>query len=44
MSQGTNVNNKLYYNPSTGIIKGKSQTDYANGLNDYIVTMIRKSK
>ena len=43
-SQGTNPNNKLYYDPSTGLIKGKSQTTYASGLSDYIVTMIRKSK
>lgn len=42
--QGTNPNNKLYYNPTTGLIKGRSQTNYASGLNDYIVTMIRKSK
>lgn len=42
--QGTNANNKLYYNAATGLIRGKSQTDYASGLNDYTVTMIRKSK
>lgn len=43
-NQGTHPSNKLYFNPSTGLIKGKSQTDYARGLDDYIVTMIRKSK
>ncbi|MFZ5977331.1 MAG: hypothetical protein EO766_06320 [Hydrotalea sp. AMD] len=43
-NQGANPENKLYYNELTGLIKGKSQTDYASGLNDYIVTMIRKSK
>lgn len=44
--QGANINNKLYYYPSTGFITGKSQTDYAKSSNrhDYIVTMIRKSK
>ena len=45
-SQGANTNNKLYYNPSTGLITGKSQTDYAKASfrYDYKVTMIRKSK
>ena len=42
-SQGTNINNKLYYNPLTGLISGKSQTDYAI-FYTYTVTMIRKSK
>ncbi|OYQ46085.1 hypothetical protein CHX27_05070 [Flavobacterium aurantiibacter] len=45
-SQGTSVNNKLYYNSDTGVIEGQSQTNYAvsNGYNPYRVTMIRKSK
>jgi len=45
-SQGTDANNKLYYNPTTGLITGKSQTDYAqvSYRHDYIVTQIRKSK
>lgn len=44
--QGANRDNKLYYNSSTGMITGKSQTDYANNPlhYDYIVTQIRKSK
>jgi hypothetical protein len=45
-TQGASINNKLYYNPSNGLITGKSQTAYANDpkLYDYIVTQIRKSK
>ena len=43
-AQGASVNNKLYYDSKTGYIKGRSQTAYASGLNDYVVTMIRKSK
>lgn len=42
--KGANPNNKLYYDPSTGLIKGRSQTPYAAPLRDYVVTMIRKSK
>ncbi len=46
VSQGANPLNKLYYNSSTGIITGKSQTDYAKASlrYDYIVTQIRKNK
>lgn len=45
-TQGASINNKLYYNSLTGLITGKSQTDYAKASNryDYIVTMVRKSK
>lgn len=43
-AQGASPNNRLYYDSVTGLIKGRSQTDYAISLNDYIVTMIRKSK
>lgn len=45
-NQGADTKNKLYYDPSTGLISGKSQTVYAKSSNrhDYIVTMIRKSK
>ncbi len=43
-SQGTSSGNKLYFNPVTWLITGRSQTNYASGLRDYIVTMIRKSK
>ena len=45
-SQGANSSNLLYYNPTTGIISGKSQTSYAqsSGLHNYIITQIRKSK
>lgn len=45
-AQGANPNNKLYYNPTTGIISGQSQTSYALDptMHPYIVTMIRKSK
>ena len=42
--KGAHPSNKLYYDPSTGLIKGRSQTNYASQLRDYIVTMIRKSK
>jgi hypothetical protein len=42
-SQGANPDNKLYFNPTTWLISGNSQTVYASGLT-YIVTMIRKSK
>lgn len=45
-TQGANSLNLLYYNPSTGIISGQSQTSYSQGSNmhDYIITQIRKSK
>ncbi len=43
-SQGTNINNKLYFDSSSWLIKGRSQTSYASSLRDYKVTMIRKSK
>ncbi len=45
LSGAANPYNRLYYQPSTGII-GKSQTGYATqqGRHDYIVTQIRKSK
>ena len=43
-SQGTNPDNKLYFDSSTWLIKGKSQTYYGSQVRDYIVTMIRKSK
>lgn len=46
-SKGTNDENKLYYNSTTRIITGKSQTGYATSqpdMHDYIVTMVRKSK
>jgi len=43
LSQGTNPLNRLYYNSSTGLISGTSQTNYAEGLT-YILSMIRKSK
>lgn len=43
VSQGANNLNLLYYNPTTGIISGTSQTGYAQGLT-YKLTMIRKSK
>lgn len=44
--EGASTLNKLYYNESTGIISGKSQTLYAKASNryDYIVTQIRKNK
>ncbi len=41
--QGASLNNKLYYDSSSGMIQGSSQTSYAQGLT-YTVTMIRKSK
>lgn len=42
--KGTSPLNKLYYNSTTGLIKGTSQADpYAVGLT-YTITMIRKSK
>ena len=45
VSQGANSLNKLYYNSTTGIIIGNSQTDYANRQpRSYTITMIRKSK
>lgn len=45
VSQGANSLNKLYYNSTTGIISGSSQTDYANRQpRPYTITMIRKSK
>lgn len=45
VNQGTNPLNLLYYNPSTGIFNGFSQTDYAqNQPYNYTMTMIRKSK
>jgi hypothetical protein len=43
-NQGTNPNNKLYFDSSKMQLTGRSQTDYASVLRDYIVTMIRKSK
>lgn len=45
-SQGANSLNLLYYNNTTGIISGRSQTSYAQtpGLHNYIITHIRKSK
>lgn len=44
--QGANYDNKLYYNSTSGLIVGESQTNYAinNNLNPYKITMIRKSK
>jgi hypothetical protein len=46
VNQGANDENKLYYNSSTGLIQGSSQTSYANGtgMHNYIVTQVRKSK
>jgi len=47
VSEGTSPTNKLYYNPVTAIISGKSGASfYFNNIatHDYIVTMIRKSK
>ena len=41
---GANPNNKLYYNQTTGYIRGRSQTYYGSQANYYTVTMIRKSK
>ena len=43
-AQGTSANNTLYYNPTTGLITGTSQTTYGLSLSPYTVTMIRKSK
>lgn len=44
-SQGASPLNLLYYNPTTGIISGSSQTSYGQGQPyPYILTMIRKSK
>lgn len=40
---GASLNNKLYYDSVTGLIKGTSDTPYASGLT-YILTQIRKSK
>jgi len=45
ISQGANSLNLLYYNSSTGLISGTSQTSYAQSQPyPYILTMIRKSK
>lgn len=44
-SQGASPLNLLYYNSTTGIISGSSQTSYGQGQPyPYILTMIRKSK
>lgn len=44
LSNGTSNLNKLYYNASSGLIRGTSQAQpYATGLT-YTITMIRKSK
>lgn len=44
-STGTSDDNKLYYNPTTGMIEGQSQTTYASNCpHDYILTQVRKSK
>ncbi len=42
-SLGTNNLNLLYYNPTTGLISGASQTGYGQNKT-YKLTMIRKSK
>ncbi|GEM50755.1 hypothetical protein EB1_05450 [Empedobacter brevis NBRC 14943 = ATCC 43319] len=42
-SSGTHVDNKLYYNPSSGKLIGYSKASYAKGKS-YTLTMIRKSK
>lgn len=46
VNQGTNVNNKLYYNQLTGVISGKSSCSaYFSTVDyDYRITQIRKSK
>ena len=45
VSQGASSLNKLYYNSTTGIISGSSQTEYAiRQPRQYTITMIRKSK
>ena len=44
---GANPNNKLYYDDSSGIISGVSNTPYFDSVNveyNYILTQIRKSK
>lgn len=45
ISKGAHDENKLYFDPITGKLLGKSQTAYANqpDKHDYIVTQIRKS-
>lgn len=46
VAKGANPLNKLYYNDSTGLIKGQSSCTYSNGvlIPPYTVTQIRKSK
>ena len=41
-SKGTSPLNKLYYNSTTGLISGSSQSSYCAGT--YTVTQVRKSK
>lgn len=45
-SKGASSSNKLYYDPSTGLIKGQTACTYSDGtpLPIYTVTQIRKSK
>lgn len=45
-SKGASSSNKLYYNETSGIIKGQTSVTYTNGtsLPLYTVTQIRKSK
>jgi hypothetical protein len=42
--QGTNPSNKLYYNQTTGLIKGRSQTTYGLSVSEYEVTQVRMNK
>lgn len=43
-SYGASPENKLYYDSSSGLITGTSNSDYSNNSGLYILTMIRKSK
>jgi hypothetical protein len=42
---GASYNNRLYYNPATGKISGKTMNGYGrnSGFYDYIITQVRKS-
>lgn len=44
--QGTNPENKLYYNEETQQVTGKSQTDYAGNASrhDYILSQVRRTR
>jgi hypothetical protein len=47
VDDGTSDNNKLYYNPSTGLITGSTPSLYGTQrpyMHPYIITQVRKSK